>query len=33
MGVQIGELHIGHDVGVLNIIHAAKTIKKIFRSS
>jgi hypothetical protein len=30
MGVQIGELHIGHDVGVPNIIHTAKTIKQKF---
>jgi len=30
MGVQIGELYIGHDVRVLNIIHATKTIKKFF---
>jgi hypothetical protein len=30
MGVHIGELHIGHDVEVLNIIHAAKIIKQNF---
>ena len=30
MGVQIGELHVGHDFRVLNIIHATKIIKQKF---